>query len=136
MAAAGAYFFSRLTHQTTIYATGAGRLTPLEWAWWLKPVTSTSVEKDSCLGAKAQVESRLMAARVPEPSMNDRRRKARKQAKKKGDTPSQAHLTLFAWTLVITHVPRTTWKTATVIKVYPVRWQIEIILNSWKSSLP
>jgi len=56
-------------------------------------------------------------------------------AKKKGYTPSQAHLTLLAWNLFITSVPQTIWKTETVIKVYPVRWQIEIIFKSWKSYL-
>jgi hypothetical protein len=32
-------------------------------------------------------------------------------------------------------VPRTIGKTETVVKVYPVRWHIELIFKSWKSSL-
>jgi len=132
---AGAYFFSRLNHQTNIYETVAGRLTPLDLARFLNTVKGTSVEKDIFLGAKDQVEARLIVCRVPEMSVNERRRKARKNAKKKGYTPSQAHLTLLAWNLFITNVPRMIWKTETVIKVYPVRWQIEIIFKSWKSYL-
>jgi hypothetical protein len=64
-----------------------------------------------------------------------RRRIAKKTAKKKGDTPSQAHLTLWAWNLFITNVPCLIWKTDVVGKVYPIRWQIELIFQSWKSSL-
>jgi len=40
-----------------------------------------------------------------------------------------------AWNLFITNVPPTIWKTATIIKVYPLRWQIELIFKSWKSYL-
>ena len=72
---------------------------------------------------------------MPEVIVNERRRIARKNAKKKGDTPSQAHLTLLAWNLFITNVPPTIWKTATIVHVYPLRWQIELIFKSWKSAL-
>lgn len=135
IAEAGAYFLSRLNHQTNIYETVAGRLTPIELASFLHTVKGTIIEKDIFIGAKDQGAARLIASRVPETRVNERRRKARKNAKRKGYTPSQAHLTLLAWNLFITNVSRTIWKTETVVKVYPVRWQIEIIFKSWKSSL-
>ena len=37
--------------------------------------------------------------------------------------------------LFITNVPGTIWKTETVGKVYPIRWQVELIVKSWKSYL-
>jgi Transposase DDE domain len=135
MVEAGAYFLSRLNHQTNIYETVAGCLIPMELARFLNTVQGNSVEKDIFIGAKEQVGARLIACRVPEMSVNERRRTARKNAKKKGYTPSHAHLTLLAWNLFITNVPRTIWKTETVIQVYPLRWQIEIIFKSWKSYL-
>jgi hypothetical protein len=118
-----------------MYETVAGRLTPIALPHFLSTVKGKSVEKDIFIGAKEQVGARLIACRVPEASVNERRRKARKNAKKKGYTPSHAHLTLLAWHLFITNVPSTIWKTETIIQVYPLRWQIELIFKSWKSYL-
>jgi len=132
---AGAYFFSRLNHQTTIFDADTGGLQPLELAAFLHTVESNRAEKALFLGAKERVASRLVAYRLPEPIVNARRRIAKKNAKKKGYTPSQAHLALLAWNLFITNVPRTIWKTETVGKVYPIRWQVELIFKSWKSYL-
>jgi hypothetical protein len=132
---AGAYFLSRLNHQTTIWDATTGRLQPLELASVLKTVGGDSIEHAIFLGAKAQVAARLVAYRLPESVVNERRRIAKKTAKKKGYTPSQAHLVLLAWNLFVTNVPRAIWKTETVGKVYPIRWQVELIFKSWKSYL-
>lgn len=79
--------------------------------------------------------ARLLAARLPEAVVNERRRRARTNAKKKGSTPAPAHLALLAWNLFITHVPGAVGATATVLTVYPIRWQRELIVKSWQSSL-
>src|SRR6266568_5373888 len=130
IAEAGAYFLSRLNHQTNIYETVAGPLSPLALVPFLHAVKGNIAEKDIVIGAKDQGKSRLIVSRVPEMRVNERRRKARKNTKKKGYTPSHAHLTLLAWNLFMTNVPQTIWKTETVVKVYPLRWQIEIIFKS------
>ena len=135
LATAGAYFLSRLNHQTTLLTTGDGQWQPLVLANWLTTVDGLLLERPIFLGAKERVAARLIMARVPEAIVNERRRIARKNAKKKGYTPSHAHLTLLAWNLFITNVPATIWQTATVLKVYPLRWQIELIFKSWKSYL-
>lgn len=135
LATAGAYFLSRLNHQTTVLTMAAGQWQPVALARWLTTVEAQLLECPVCLGDKERVAARLIASRVPEAIVNERRRKARKNAKKKGYTPSQAHLTLLAWTLLITNVPHTIWQTETVLKMYPLRWQIELIFKSWKSYL-
>lgn len=135
IAAASAYFVCRLNHQTTLLEAGADRVAPVELAGRLATVTRPLLEQPILIGAKEQVAARLIAAHVPEDVVNARRRTARKNAKKKGYTPSQAHLTLLAWNLFITNVPETIWQTATVLKVYPMRWQVELIFKSWKSYL-
>jgi hypothetical protein len=93
------------------------------------------LEKAIYLGVRERVAARLIAARVPEAVVNERRRRARASAKKRGYTPSQAHLTLLAWNLFITNVPGTVWTPATVCAAYALRWQVELIFKSWKSYL-
>jgi len=135
LATAGAYFLSRLNHQTTLLTTAAGRWHPVDLAHWLTTVEGQLLERSIFLGEKERVASRLIASRVPEAIVNERRRNAKKKAQKKGYTPSKAHLTLLAWNVFITNVPPSIWTTDTIGKVYPVRWQIELIFKSWKSYL-
>ena len=111
----------------------AERLSPLVLARRLATVKSPLLEQPLLSGAKEPVAARLMAARVPAAVVNARRRMARKNAKKKGDTPSHAHVTLLAWNLFSTNVPETIWQTATVLTGYPLRWPVELMFKSWKS---
>ena len=78
---------------------------------------------------------RLVAVRMPEPIVNERRRQAHAAAKKAGYAPSQTHLTLLAWNLFITNVPATVWSPQTVSIAYALRWQVELVFRSWKSGL-
>jgi hypothetical protein len=133
LAKAGAYFLSRLNHQTNIYEGTAVSLLPVDLASFLRVVEADMVEKQVFIGAKERLPSRLIASRVPDDIVNERRRMAKKNAKKKGYTPSKAHLELLSWNLFITNVPCTVWTPATVIKAYPIRWQVELIFKSWKS---
>jgi hypothetical protein len=120
-----------------MYEPVAGRGAPVKLEAFLMTVAPDLLllEKAICIGATERVASRLMAVRMPKAVVNARRRMAHKNAKKKGDTPSQAHLTLMAWNLFIPNVPSTIWTTATVPNVYPIRWQIDLIFKSWKSYL-
>jgi hypothetical protein len=127
MVAAGAYWFSRLQHQTTIFDADTGGGPPREWAALLTPVERHRTENALFLGAKERGASRRVAYRLPEPIGKASRSRAKKHAKKKGSTPSQAPLALVAWPLFMTKVPRTLWKTDTVGQVSPLRWPIEML---------
>lgn len=135
LATAGAYFLSRLNHQTTLLTMAAGQYHPLDLALGLTTVEGLLLERAVFLGEKERVAARLIALRVPEAIVNARRRQAKKKAKKKGYTPSHSHMTLLAWNLFITNVPHTIWPTDVIGQVYPIRWQIELIFKSWKSYL-
>ena len=135
IAEAEAYFLTRHNHQAALFAVVAGRVRPVELAAWLRTEPQRLVEKPLYLGARERVTVRLVAARVPEAVVNERRRKARANAKKRGYTPSQAQLSLLAWNLFLTNVPRTVWTPATVCRAYALRWQVELVFKSWKSYL-
>jgi hypothetical protein len=132
---AEAYFLTRHNHQAALFEAVAGRLRPVELAVWLRTEPQRLVERTMYLGARERVAVRLIAARVPEAVVNERRRRARTSAKKRGYTPSQAHLSLLAWNLFITNVPGTVWTPATVCTAYSLRWQVELVFKSWKSEL-
>lgn len=93
------------------------------------------VEKAGGLGAYERIPTRLSAVHMPDAIVNARRRQAPTTAKKAGDTPSQAHLTLLAWPLFIPNVPATVWSSKTVAVADPLRWQVELVFRAWKSGL-
>lgn len=135
IAAAQAYFLSRLNHQTALWELVGGRTQALDLPWSLQREARTVLEKAVVLGTCDRVAARLIAVRMPEAIVNERRRQARAVAKKRGYTPSQAHLTLWAWNLFITNVPATVWSAQTVCRAYPLRWQVELVFKTWKSGL-
>jgi hypothetical protein len=136
IAEAEAYCLTRLHHQTALSDAVNGRLQRVQLTRLLQRVPARVLEKAVYLGAREPIVGRLVAARVPDAVVNERRRKARAKAKKRGYTPSQVHLTLLAWTLFIPNVPTTVWTPATVCQAYSLRWQAELVCRSWKSDLP
>src|SRR5882672_1185106 len=133
--AAQAYFLSRLNHQTTLWEVTGGRHQPLDLPQSLAHEPRSLLEKAVVLGARDPVAARLIAVRMPEAIVNERRRQARAVAKKRGYTPSQAHLTLLAWNLFLTNVPATVWAPQTIGVAYALRWQVELVFKAWKSGL-
>ena len=130
---AGAYFLSRLNHQTNLYEGNTPGLSPIDLVKVLKELPFDTIEKAIFIGEKERVSSRLIAVRLPDAIVNERRRVARKTAKQKGYTPTDADLFLLAWNLFITNVPAEVWTPKTVVRAYPIRWQVELIFKSWKS---
>ena len=126
IAAAQAYFLSRFNHQTTLREVIAGRTQLLDLPRCLGHDSRALLEKAVILGTRDRVAARLIAVRMPEAIVNERRRQAHAVAKKRGYTPSQAHLTLLAWNLFITNVPATVWPPKTVGIVYALRWQVGV----------
>ena len=135
IAGAHAYFLSRLNHQATLREVVGGRQHSLELAHCLAGEPCRVVEKAVVLGAYERIPARLIAVRMPDAIVNERRRRAHAAARKAGYTPSQAHLTLVAWNLFITNVPATVWSPQTVGIAYALRWQVELVFRAWKSGL-
>src|SRR5207244_13413435 len=96
IAAAGPHVVIRINDHTTLVLTVSAHMHPLPLASWRATVAGDSTEHAIFLGAKERVACRLVAYRMPECIVNERRRLAKKKAKKKGYTPSKAHLALLA----------------------------------------
>ena len=138
ISAAGAYFLSRLNHQLGLYKEDkSGRPTKFDLVKKLKKKQKQGVgacEFEVWISDDAsKPKMRVIAERVPEKVANERRRKIREKAKKKGYTPSAKYLFLQGWSLYITNAGAELLPAASVSIVYGTRWQIELVFKAWKS---
>jgi hypothetical protein len=51
-----------------------------------------------------------------------------------GDAPSKQHMILLGWHILVSNLA-TDWTVEDIFKLYPVRWQVELVFKSWKSYL-
>lgn len=138
ISARGAYFLSRFNHRTGLYQqTEDGSLGKFDLVKELKKALAKGIE--SCefgvwLSKNGRsLKIRFIAERVPDDVADERRRKARKTARKKGRSPTKKHMFLLGWSLYITTVAWEILKTESVSLLYRLRWQIELVFKVWKS---
>jgi hypothetical protein len=79
-----------------------------------------------------RVKVRLVGMRVPEAVAQQRRRRAKKEAKDKGRNVQARTLRLMAWVLLLTNVPKTKLTLSQVLLGYRLRWQVELMFRRWK----
>jgi len=103
----------------------------------LRQLEGNACELDVLIGATkaSKVVCRLIALRVDEEIANERRRRMKKNAKKKGRTVSKYQLQMCDWTLLITNVPHQLLPLEMARLLYTVRWQIELLFKQLKSIL-
>jgi hypothetical protein len=101
---AGSFFVSRLQPQVTLSMQDRlGQVVPLELEPFLKRVPHQGgFEIAVLLGPKQQLPCRLLCSPVPPAVANARRRRAKRNAQKKGRTLSQRTLARLSWSLFIT----------------------------------
>ncbi len=85
------------------------------------------------LNNKEKTIVRIVSAPVNKTVANERRRKAKKESKSKN--PSKKFLEQLDWTVFITTIPKEKADFTTILKLYSLRWRIEIIFKSWKSNM-
>lgn len=84
---------------------------------------------------KTRTAVRIVAVKLPLKVINERIRKANKNAASRGKTLTKRQKLLLCWNIVITNVPINQLSTQLVLELYRIRWQIEIIFKAWKSHL-
>jgi hypothetical protein len=95
----------------------------------------TIVDLDVYVGQEDRLPCRLVAYRLPDKVVAQRRRSAYAVAQKKGRTPTKAYLQWLQYGWYITNVRQAVWAAEVVGTVYGVRWQIELTFKHWKSLL-
>ena len=131
----GAFFLSRFLVGTKLFDAKTG--SPMELSRMLKSLSGNTYQFSVIMGSgkNTQVSCRLICLRVSEQIANERRRRLKKMAKKRGRMPSQLHLALCDWTLMVTNIPESWLATEMVRPFYSLRWQIELLFKQIKSVL-
>lgn len=83
--------------------------------------------------SKTRMKVRLVAIRLPDDVVNERRRKANKKTKAADKTLKDVEIELLAWNIFIINILEDMLSAKTVCETYRLRWQAELIFKSWKS---
>lgn len=106
----------------------------------LKPIDLTKILKkngaldlDVRLNNKEKTIVRIISSPVDKSVANERRRKTKKETR--GKNPSKELLEQLDWTIFIVTIPKDKAGFSMILKLYSLRWRIEIIFKSWKSDM-
>ncbi len=128
-----AFYLSRLFKGVNVYLSAELKSKAIN----LPAYVSEKIGNRGCMDMEVyigaeRVCSRLICYRAPEQVINERRRKAKKAAQKKGKCLSHEDLEWLAYSFYITNVKVENWSVEIVGTIYRIRWQIELIFKQWK----
>ena len=75
----------------------------------------------------------LVGVQITPQGLDQRRRRVRAEARRRGNPPSQTQLFLADWLVFVTNVPPEMLSFTEIFVVVRVRWQIELLFKLWKS---
>jgi hypothetical protein len=126
----GVYWLSRLQAGTAVFDQNGERW---DLARLLKAQPGDEVDIPIQLGARHRLACRLLAQRVSQKVADQRRRRLREEARRRGQMVSQARLRLGDWTFYVTNVPIALLSQREALVLARARWQIELLFKLWKS---
>lgn len=133
---ADAYYLSRFKYDGNVYLSEdkAAKILNLRSVMRKMKVNQTK-SMMVFVGQKKRFKTRLVLQKVPSKVANKRRKRLIKQGKKNGKPPTSYRLDLCGLSAYVTNLEETKWDVYQLIKLYKIRWQIEIIFKVWKSVL-
>ena len=84
------------------------------------------------LGARKQVQARLIAKQMSQEVIKRRREQLKEQAHKQCEPINPRQWELVQWAIVLTNVPRSMLSAAEAMALMRARWQIELLWKVWK----
>jgi hypothetical protein len=131
----GAYYCSRLHGSANVYE-NAFDVDALEVGKFIeKKLKKRSVfEKDVFLGAD-KFPVRMVAVKLDKKVADKRIKDYRKRCRKDKRKPSEENLERLKYGIYITNIPSKLVSALDILKLYKIRWQIELIFKNWKSQL-
>jgi hypothetical protein len=124
------WWFSRLQTGVAIF-TPDGRRVELEDL--LAAPAADAYDAWLELSVTARLPARLMAARVTQAVADNRRRKLRAAAMRKGQPLSKRRLASAGWNVYVSNISAEQLSVQEAVVLAGVRWQIELLFKLWKS---
>ena len=93
----------------------------------------TYIDRRVVIGTKKPVEVRIIITLAPEYVKQERIRKTNKQNQSYGNQTSKTFKQYAAFNIYITNVNEDILSAHQIMKLYRIRWQIELIFKTWKS---
>jgi hypothetical protein len=84
---------------------------------------------------QGRFQLRLVVGALPQAAADKARHRIRKIYQKKGKTPDQRTLYAAGFVMLVTNLPISSWSIHTLLKIYRVRWQVELLFKRMKSIL-
>lgn len=90
------------------------------------------VDVPVALGARKQVQARLIAKQMPEAVVKRRREQLKEQAHKRCKPINPRQWELVQWVIMLTHVPVSLLSAEEAMALMRARWQVELLWKLWK----
>lgn len=123
------FFLSRLQVQTLVFDEEGNRL---ELGELLKAQGAAPVDRPVQIGNAHHLPVRLLAVPVAPSVAQERRRRLKAEARKRGQAVSKKRLALADWTILVTNVPVEMLSLEEGLVLARARWQIELLFKLWK----
>jgi hypothetical protein len=134
-----AFFVNRLRDKQNVYIKDeSGILVKLDFTILLRRMTYKKLQSEEFVIfieiEGEYLEMRLIAEKLPDELYAKRIRKAEREMKKKGYKLTDAYKARARFNLFVTNVNNEVLNARNVGYLYSLRWQIELVFKSWKST--
>lgn len=131
-----AYFVNRLHPNQTVFEELDGQRKKMDFEKVYNYMSKNKIDRMTrtvYLSETSNIPLRLIIELAPEKCVNERMRKANKNAQKKGRKIRKSFKSRTKLTLFLTNTSDPQIKETDLVKIYRLRWQIELIFKVWKS---
>lgn len=131
-----AFFLSRLNTKILVFQKKQGKFQELDFAKVYQMMKTGNVQRldqKVYIGENEKFPVRLIIELVPEEVVSERIQRINKYNKKKGRQTGEEFKKRARFNLFITNIKDTMLNAEAIIKIYRLRWQIELIFKTWKS---
>lgn len=129
----GAYFLSRFKSKSVVYSDSCGKIELNIGKMAKKMVPNETLHIPVFIGLRKFVPVFLIVQKLPPEIVSIKVEKAKKDHHKRMTKMTRVHTEWCEFNSYITNIPIDWFNALTIIKIYGLRWQIEIMFKVWKS---